>query len=233
MVGLWSKTLNITANPSGAVTAAKEGNIIMVVDVIDMSTTAEAALEEGIIEVLGASPDYSKAPVTLNPEKIGYFAGKKAIKYETEVIIAAEPRFINIKQPPEKIKKEGIQKVIKGIEKSGATVNTVIPNLGKDCSEIVDFKNRILVIVSSCGGTVYDAAYNHGAIEVITGTIARTLNMKGSRPAKTAAKRAINLSAKFQSGISVVAASSNSLEDMLAANYIADQIIREGFLELD
>lgn len=228
MVKLWVKTLNISFNASGAAAAARQGNVVMIVDVIDMSTTAEAALEAGAIDVLGASPDQHKVPVTVNPEKIGYYAGKKALKHDTGVIVAAEPRYI-----VEEGQRNDIKQVLKGIERAGAKLIKVIPNIGREVVELVDFKDRILVIVSPAGGSAFDAAYNYGAPEVITGTVARTKRMKGSQPARVAVERAIKKAVKFKRGITVVAASSNSIEDVQAAQYIAQEILKEGFLNME
>lgn len=229
MVKLWVKTLQTTYNASGAAAAARQGNVVMIVDVIDMSTTSEAVLEAGAITVLGASPDNNTVPVTVNPEKIGYFAGKKALKHDTTVIVAAEPRLI---QNDEDRLKE-IQQVLKGIERAGAELEEVVPNIGREVVELADFNNRIVVVVSPSGGTAYDAAYNYGAPEVVTGTIARTNNMNGSFAARVAAERAIEKALKFKRGISIVAASSNSMEDVQACQYICQEIINNGFLKMD
>jgi len=77
------KSLDIAYNASGAVRAAKRGDVVMVVDIIDMSTTAEAALDGGAVAVWGASPDDTSAPVAVNPAQIGYRAGQKAVKEDT------------------------------------------------------------------------------------------------------------------------------------------------------
>jgi len=229
MAKLWVKTLNITSNPSGAASAARQGNVVMIIDVIDMSTTAEMALELGAINIFGASPPEVSVPVTINPEKIGYIAGKKALKHDTGVIVAAEPRIYKNK----KTRMDNSYKAIKGIKRAGGELDEIIPNSGKDIDELADFEGKIVVIVSSAGGVAYDAAYNYGAPEVITGTVARTEKMKGSKPALKAAKRAIQTAAKYKCGITIVASSSNSLEDVLAANFIGQKIIDNGFLQVD
>ena len=229
MAKLWVKTLNISSNPSGAAAAARQGNVVMIVDVIDMSTTAEAALEAGAISVLGASPDQNEAPITVNPEKIGYIAGKKAVKNKTEIVIAAEPRLIGENED----RMDGIQHVIKGIKRAGASVDTVTSNLGKEVCELADFENKVAVVVSAAGGVAFDAAFNYGAPEVITGTVARTNKMSGSEPAKLAAERAIETAAKFKTGISVIASSSNALEDVMAAEHIEKEILDKDFLQLN
>lgn len=229
MVKLWVKTLNTTYNASGAAAAARQGNIVMIVDVIDMSTTAEAVIEAGAISVLGASPDNLSVPVTVNPEKIGYFGGKKALKFDTSVIIAAEPRLID----KEDERLSDIQQVIKGIERAGAEIEEIVPNIGREVTDLTDFNNKIVIIVSPSGGTSYDAAYNYGAPDIITGTVARTNTRKGSLTAEEAANRAIESARKLKRGITVVAASSNSLEDVQGAQYICQLIMNKGFLNLD
>ena len=210
MAKLWVKTLNTSSNPSGAAAAARQGNVVMIVDIIDMSTTAEAALEAGAFNVLGASPDQNQAPVTVNPEKIGYFAGKKAVKNDTEVIVAAEPRLVANDEEIEK-RLDGIQYVLKGIDRAGGNLDQVVSNIGKEVCQQADFRDKIVVIVSAAGGVAYDAAYNYGAPEVITGTIARTNKMCGDEPAKLAAQRAVETAKKYQCGITIVASSSNAM----------------------
>lgn len=231
MAKLWVKTLNVSSNPSGAAAAARQGNVVMIVDVIDMSTTAEAALEAGAAAVLGASPDNNNIPVTVNPEKIGYFAGKKALKNETEVVISAEQDLLTSDNSRNKY--SGFQLVAKGIDRAGAEIAAVKANIGKEFTELIDVNNKVVVIVSPTGGAAYDAAYNYGAPEVITGTIARTNNVFGDEPAAVAARRAISRARKYMCGITIVAASSHAMEDLLAADYISKRILNQGFLEKD
>ena len=75
-------------------------------------------------------------------------------------------------------------------------------------------------------GTAFDAAFNSGGI-VLTGTVARTINKKGVLPALIAAKRAIEVAVKKKKNITVIAASANSLEDILAAQYITQKILEQ------
>ncbi|MBM7622813.1 hypothetical protein [Sporohalobacter salinus] len=223
----WVPTLNITSNVSGAVKAAREGDIVVIVDVIDMSTTVETALDAGAIDVFGASPDCVSTPVKVNPEKIGYFAGKKALKNDTELVIATEPRLASKKE-----RRDNIQLALTGIKRSGAEIETIISNLGAEIVKLVDFEGKVVLVITDTGGVAYDAAYNHGAPKVITGTVARTFKKSGVKPAKESAQRAIRAAQKFKTGITLVAASSNSYEDVLAAEHIGKLIIEEGFLEI-
>jgi hypothetical protein len=94
-------------------------------------------------------------------------------------------------------------------------------------------EEKILVIVSPAGGSCFDAAYNYGAPEVITGTVARTGNMRGNQPAAKAAERAMKYAAKHRCGITIVASSSNAMEDVLAADHIGKEILNRDFLQLN
>lgn len=220
------RTVHITYNASGAVQAALRKDITMIVDIIDMSTTAEAVLENGALIVFGASPDLVKIPVEVDPFKIGYEAGNRALKNNTKVIIVAEPRFGNSQE-----RLSRIQSVKKGIEEAGAQVSKILPNVGAQINQFFDFTDQVVVIVSNSGGVAFDAAYNQGAAKVITGTIARTNNKKGVEPLQLSAQRAIKFANKYAANITLVAASSNSYEDILAVNKIAQTIIDLGFLK--
>jgi hypothetical protein len=50
----------VESDASGAREAARAGLMVMIVDVIDMSTTLESALDAGAAAVLGASPDFTR-----------------------------------------------------------------------------------------------------------------------------------------------------------------------------
>ncbi|MFW5999256.1 MAG: hypothetical protein ACOCQC_01195 [Halanaerobiaceae bacterium] len=228
MAKLWAKTLCTCANASGAAVAAREGRVVMIVDVVDMSTTAEAALEAGVRLVLGASPDHAEPPVDVNPKKIGYLAGCKASEYRCEIVVAGEPRLPTAEGAERR--RQSMGKVLEGIDRAGAGVEKIVPNLGREVADLVDFKDKILLIVSSSGGTAFDAAFNSGAPAVVTGTVARTAGMSGNKPARAAAARVIRIAAEHRCGIALVAASSNSLEDLLAVDYIEKMIIDFGFL---
>ncbi|WP_418792402.1 hypothetical protein [Phosphitispora sp. TUW77] len=219
--------VSLTVNASGAVKAAEAKNVVMVVDVIDMSTTLEAALDAGALKVFGASPDASKAPVTLAPEGIGEMAGRAAKEAGTAVIIISEPRVGTDEE-----RRARASKTIKGVIAAGGVIDAVYPNIGAETAKLGDFSEKVVVAVTDTGGVAYDAAVTAGAPAVITGTIARTIKKRGSAPARAAAIRAISAARQAGTGISVVAASANSLEDILAAEYIMRLIIEEGFTAL-
>lgn len=211
-------------NASGAVQAAKEGYVVLIVDVIDMSTSLEAAIDGGAAFVIGASPDNTRAPVNVNPFRIGLIAGQKALETKAEVIIITEPRWGD-----QSLRYNNCSEVIRGIKETGAKVLELIPNLGAEVSKIIDFKDKIVVCVSDTGGVAYDAAYQlHN--KIVTGTIARTPKMKGNQSALKAAQRVMDLAQG--ENIAVIAASSNSLEDVLAANYLCQLIINSGYLNI-
>ncbi len=221
------RTLNLAFNATGAVEGARRGDVVVVVDVIDMSTSAEAALEAGALTVFGASPVGCKAPVNLNPDRIGYLAGKKALKHKTSIVVIAEPRYGDDEE-----RKKRAEACLNGIVRSGAEVGLIIPNIGSEITKLVDFNEKVTLFVTDTGGVAFDAAYNNGAPAVLTATIARTPFKKGVEPARTGILRAIETANKLNSGITIVAASSNSLEDVLAGEYLMKLIIAEGFLNL-
>lgn len=227
MTGKAATGVFLAVNASGAVTAAKAKNVVVIVDIIDMSTTLEAALDAGAYLVFGASPDRSGAPVKLDPGEIGRQAGRAAKQAGTGVIVISEPRV-----GTEEDRRARAGKVIAGINTGGGTVEAVYPNIGAETVRLGDFRGRVVVAVTDTGGVAYDAAFTAGAPVVVTGTIARTQQKKGPEPARAAAVRAIEAAKAAGAGISVVAASANSLEDLLAAEYIMREIINNGFTAL-
>lgn len=218
-------TVTLTANASGAAEAARSGLVVVVVDVIDMSTSLEAALDAGALAILGASPDGASAPVKLDPEAIGKKAAAIARESGSSVILVTEPR---VGTDQERAANAG--RVLEGIRQGGAEVTAILPNLGAETAKLCDLQGRVVVAATGTGGVAYDAAMAAGAPEVLTGTVARTMKKKASAPAKAAAQRAIEAARKHNTGICVVAASANSMEDLLAAEYIVKIIIDEGFL---
>lgn len=220
-------TLNLTCNASGAVEGARRGDVVIIVDVIDMSTSAEAALEAGAIAVLGASPVGCKAPVNLNPDRIGYLAGKKALKHKTSLIVISEPRYGDNEE-----RKNRAEPALAGVVRSGAEAGLIIPNIGSEITKLVDFNEKVVLFVTDTGGVAFDAAYNNGAPAVLTATIARTPMKKATEPARAGVLRAIETAKKLNTGITIVAASSNSIEDVLAGEYLMKMVIAEGFLNI-
>lgn len=216
------KLIVAASDASGAVRAARQGLSVMIVDVIDMSTTLESALDDGALAVFGASPDQTRAPVQVNPFNMGETAAKTARELGTGLIVVAEPRV-----GTEKERADRCSRLLDGIAAQGMEPEAVIPNLGHETPRLLSLKNKVVVAATDTGGVAYDAAFQVTG-RVTIGTVARTFKQKGEQPARTAAERAIRLM-DGAGGIAVVAASSNSLEDILAAKYIMELILRMPF----
>ena len=207
----------IVANDaSGAAQAAREGMLVIIVDVIDMSTTLETALDAGAYAVLGASPDFTRAPVKVEPDKIGKYAGRLAKEADSKIIIIAEPRVGTDEE-----RMDRCQKLMQGIEKSGGIIDKIIPNIGAEAYKLADFQDKIVVAVTDTGGVAFDAAFRENS-QITTATVARTHKQRGIEPALTGIRRAYGMLKETDTGIAVIAASQNSLEDVLAAQYIAN-----------
>jgi len=214
--------VKMTVNASGAAVAARQGDVVVIVDVIDMSTTLEAAMDAGACAVFGAAPDGAAPPVAINPAAIGLLAGQVALGKGTGVVLVAEPR---VGTDEERLGR--VSGVVGGLARAGAEIAAVLPNIGAETTKLYDMQNHVVIAATATGGVAYDAAVNAGSPAVLTGTVARTLRQKGAAPARTAAVRAIQKARALGTGITVVAASSNSLEDVLAAEYITRTIIEE------
>ncbi|AGL01987.1 hypothetical protein [Desulfoscipio gibsoniae] len=214
--------VKMTVNASGAANAARQGDVVVIVDVIDMSTTLEAALDAGACAVFGAAPDGAAPPVAIDPAAIGWLAGQVAREKGTGVVLVAEPR---VGTDDERLGK--ITGVTGGLARAGADISAVLPNIGAETPKLYDLHNQVVIAATATGGVAYDAAVCAGASAVLTGTVARTMRQKGAAPARAAAARAIQKARALDAGITVVAASGNSLEDVLAAEYITRTIIEE------
>lgn len=214
-----SERIIVTSDASGAREAAREGMLVMIVDVIDMSTTLESALDAGAYAVLGASPDYTRAPVKVMPEEMGRYAAQLARESGGGIVLVAEPR---VGTEEERIAR--CQKIIRGIEKEEGLIEAVLPNIGAETPRLANLSGRVVVAVSDTGGVAYDAAFVESK-RVITGTVARTYRQKGMQPAETAIRRVYENIKTGDTGIAVVAASRNSLEDVLAAQFIANLLL--------
>lgn len=205
----------MTSDASGAVEMAKAGKVVVVVDVIDFSTTAEASLEAGALAVLGASPDKARPPVFIDPFAVGVRAGKLALANETEVVLVAEPRYGSKKDC---LINSGL--AVEGVKSTGALIKEVLPNVGSSIAELGNLNQKVILGVTGTGGVAYDAALNANAVAVLTATVARTLQKRGKEPAVVGVKRAMEIAKKYNTDIAFVAASGNSMEDILGAQYL-------------
>lgn len=215
----WRPIINYSTDASGARLAALANHIVVIVDIIDMSTTLEGALEAGAIRVFGASPDNVQTPVPVNPYKIGHKAGQLARQFKVPVVIVSEPRYGTNQE-----RLATCPSLQKGLREAGITEYIIVPNLGASTAQVVDFRYKIVIAVTNSGGVAYDAAYTAGG-KCITATIARTKNMKGLEPARQGIKRALFLAEIFKKNITFVAASSHSLEDVLGAQLLTQLAI--------
>jgi phosphosulfolactate phosphohydrolase-like enzyme len=106
-------------------------------------------------------------------------------------------------------------------------IEAVLPNIGAEAAKMANLNRRVVVACTDTGGVAYDAAFQE-CKWVTTGTVARSLKQKGVQPALSAARRAVELAkTNLADGIAVVAASRNSMEDILAAQFIANLIMRD------
>lgn len=211
----WQPVINCSADASGARQAGLQEQIVVIVDLIDMSTTLEAALEEGALAVFGASPDETRAPVPVDPVSIGRKAGQEAKSREAPVVIVAEPRWGTDRE-----RLQSCRSVIKGLKDSGITDYQIVPNLGITTAKLISFDKTVVIAVTNSGGIAFDAAWTAGG-NVLTATIARTWKMKGEEPAEAGVRRALKLATDLKKDLCFVAASSRAQEDILAAQYLA------------
>jgi len=210
--------LTIAYNLSGALEAVKMGRFVILVDVIDMSTTQEALWEAGAKELWGAAPSHKKNPYT-DPFLIGRTAARWARENGCQLEIVAEPRAGSWKE-----RRERCADVLAGVAAEGLKVSRIWVNLGAETAKFTDWRDKGVITVSDCGGLIYDAVWQLGG-GITTATVARTLQMKGTETARRGLERALQ---KAQGRpLTLVAASSNALEDVLAVQYLAQLFFAE------
>ncbi|MFZ5590738.1 MAG: hypothetical protein ACOY81_02880 [Bacillota bacterium] len=211
----------LTTDASGAAMAARQGMVVVIVDLIDFSTSLEAALDAGAAAVWGCAPDTARPPVEVNPYRTATLAARQALELSNgQLILIAEPRLGSDEQ-----RRSTMRVALRAIADTGARVEQVLPNLGAETAKMADFQGKVVLGVTSTGGVAFDAAVTAGAPCVLTGTVARTLHHKGLQPARRSARRAVVAARQYQCGIAVVAASANSQEDILAARLIMQEIL--------
>ena len=221
-----ARTLEISFNASGAAEAGLRSRVVVVVDVVDAATSAAAALAAGAAEVLGAGTSRVEVPVPIHPEGIGARAAGLARARGTSVVVATEPRVGS-----DEDRMTLAKPVVQAVEAAGVEYE-VVPNQGAELPGLARLEDKVVVVVSATGGTVFDAAVVAGAPAVCFATTGRIQGKSGWEVAESGARRAIALADEHAADITVVAASSNSADDCLGAFYIARVIIAEGFLKL-
>lgn len=214
-----NRVITVTAEASGAYHSACNGQVVVIVDVIDMSTTLEVALQQGAAHVLGASPTICRAPVPVDPFAIGKYSAVMAEQLKTEVVVIAEPRIGSAAERQERVKS-----FLKGLHASGIKEAGIYPNQGAEVAKLVDFEGKVVVAITDCGGAAYDAAFNAGA-PVLTATVARTPGYTGWQNALQGVERALKLADEEGRGIALVASSGKAAEDVLATQYLSECIL--------
>ncbi|MGF7184977.1 hypothetical protein GGQ84_001062 [Desulfitispora alkaliphila] len=212
-----------TANASGAAMMAAQGLVTVIIDVIDMSTSLEAAREMGALACFGASPTNCRAPVDINPKAIGEHAAKIAIENNTNIVVISEPRVGNYKE-----REANAQELIAGIKEQNCPIEAIVPNLGSEVWKLTEFKNKVVVAVTASGGAVFDAAWTASSSKLVTtATVARTVKKKGTENLQVGIERAVVMAQEHNTGIAFVAASSNSMEDVLACEELYKAMLRK------
>jgi hypothetical protein len=221
-----ARRLEVTFNASGAAEAGSRGRVVAVVDVVDSSTSAEAAMAGNAAAVLGASPAGMTAPVRLDPGAVGRRAAGAAGRLGTDVVVVAEPRV-----GPEERRRAAALPVLQALTTAGIRYE-LTANQGAELGNLVDVDRRVVVLVSTTGGTAFDAALAAGAPAACFVTTARVPGRTGWDMVGAGARRAIALADEHGRDLAVVAASANSADDVLAGFEIGRRIITEGFLRL-
>lgn len=217
-------TLEVAFDATGAAEAGARGRVVAVIDVVDAATSAEAALAVGAVGVLGAAPAEAEVPVDVRPEAIAAQAVALAKRYETGVVVVAEPR---VASHEERVQRAA--PVLKALEAAEVGFE-VVPNQGAGLPGLVKLEGRVVVVVSAAGGVAFDAAITAGAPAACFVTTARIAGATGWDVIRLGARRAMALANANGAGLTVVAASSNAADDFLAAFAIARAVVSEGFL---
>lgn len=190
-----------------------------------MSTTAESAIEDGAKGVFGVAPFGSNLPARTDYKKVVKLAIDMAKSDNLKIILVTEPR---IASDNERLKY--VKHIKDEIEEHGVGIENIVANQGIETPKLANLSKKVVIIASQTGGSAFDAATAGGASKVLTGTIVRTMKATGLQNTIKAAKRAIEAAKSHQKGITVVAATANSLDDWHGAKQIAAEILREGFL---
>lgn len=163
----------------------------------------------------------------MRPRAVGVRAAELARKHDTDAVVVAEPR---VGSEDERFVR--VRPILEALEAEGVRYE-VVPNQGAELPSLAELAGRVVVMVSTTGGTAFDAALLAGAPAVTFATTARVAGKPGWEITEVGAVRAITLADERDRDISVVAASANSADDCLAAFEVARAIINQGFLQLE
>jgi len=216
--------LDVGFNASGAADAGARGRVVVIVDIVDSSTSAEVAVSGGAAAVLGASSVGVDVPAHIDPGAVGRRAAAIAKERSTDVVVVAEPRVGTDDE-----RRRRAVSVLQALRTASVDYE-IVPNQGAELGQLVDMKGRPVVIVSTTGGTAFDAALAAGSPAACFATTARVEGKTGWDVVGIGARRAIALAGEHRADLSVVAATANSSDDCLAAFEIARRVITEGFL---
>jgi hypothetical protein len=222
--GVTARTLEVGFNASGAAEAGRRGRVVCVVDVVDSSTSAEAAIANGALAVLGAAPADVDPPVEVRPDAVGLRAVGLAADAGASAVVVAEPR---VGSQEERMARA--QPVLQALEGGGIEWG-LVSNQGAELPGLAKLPGAVVVIVSTTGGTAFDAALAAGAPAACFATTARVEGRTGRQVAEDGISRALALCAEHRTDLSLVAASANSLDDVLAVQELARRVIERGFL---
>jgi hypothetical protein len=209
-----------TSDASGAAACAQLGFITAIVDVIDMSTSLEACRYLGAGMILGASPAGINCPVKVDPVKVAGYALKYALENEQEILIVTEPRLGRAGD-----RQTNAAPIISIINNGGGKISAIVPNIGGEIGKLADIKDKVVIAVTATGGTAFDAAFNIlEDLRVTTATVARVKEQTSHQVISATLNRIANQAITYNTGVAFVAASGNSMEDILAAQYLAQQL---------
>ncbi len=220
-------TLEIAFDATGASEAGRRGRVVVVVDVEDSSTTAEAIVAGEAAAVFGASPAGSDAPVVLDPGAVGRRAAAAAGRVGADVVVVAG---LGTGGDDEE-RRERALPVLQALRTASVPYD-LVPDHGLELASKVDIRNRVVVLVSNTGGTAYDAALAAGAAAACFATTAPLQNREGWDVVDKGIRRATALAEQNGADLSIVAATASSAEDGRAAFDLARAVMATGFLKL-
>lgn len=218
------RTLEVGFNASGAAEAGARRRVVCVVDVVDSSTSAEAALSNGALAVLGAAPTTAAPPVEVRPHAVGTLAARLAGAAGAGAVVVAEPRV-----GAEEERRARARPVLEALEGAGIAWE-VVANQGAELPAVAKLEGKVVVVVSTTGGTAFDAGLAAGAPAACFATTARVEGRTGWEVAEEGVSRGLALCEEHHADLSIIAASANSLDDVLAAQELARLVVRRGFL---